>query len=128
MPSYYYVRRVFLLFRSKDFFAILKQMNKMEVFVLLPKAQEILQSKFGYNQFRQGQEAIIQKIMDGKDTLGIMPTGGGKSVCYQIPAMLMRGVTIVVSPLISLMKDQVDALEKTGIPSTYINSAISNEE
>ncbi|HLU22341.1 MAG TPA: DNA helicase RecQ [Bacillaceae bacterium] len=95
---------------------------------MLPKAQEILQSKFGYNQFRQGQEAIIQKIMDGKDTLGIMPTGGGKSVCYQIPAMLMRGVTIVVSPLISLMKDQVDALEKTGIPSTYINSAISNEE
>ncbi|MBS4206863.1 DNA helicase RecQ [Bacillus sp. FJAT-50079] len=95
---------------------------------MLTKANHLLHTHFGYDHFRDGQEAIIQKVMDGKDTLGIMPTGGGKSVCYQIPAMLFRGVTIVISPLISLMKDQVDALDKAGIPSTYINSAISGEE
>ena len=95
---------------------------------MLTKAKGLLQSHFGYDEFRIGQEDIIQKVMDGKDTLGIMPTGGGKSVTYQIPALMLRGVTIVISPLISLMKDQVDALEKTGIPSTYINSTISGQE
>lgn len=95
---------------------------------MLTKAKDLLHTHFGYDQFRKGQEHIIQKVMDGKDTLGIMPTGGGKSVCYQIPALLLRGVTIVISPLISLMKDQVDALEKAGIPSTYINSSITGDE
>ena len=95
---------------------------------MLTRAKGLLQSHFGYDEFRTGQEDIIQKVMEGKDTLGIMPTGGGKSVTYQIPALMLRGVTIVISPLISLMKDQVDALEKTGIPSTYINSTISGQE
>lgn len=95
---------------------------------MLAKAKSLLQTHFGYDEFRKGQEGIIQKIMDGHDTLGIMPTGGGKSVCYQIPALMLRGVTIVISPLISLMKDQVDALDKAGIPSTFINSTITGEE
>lgn len=95
---------------------------------MLTKGKEILQTHFGYSQFRVGQEEIIQKVLTGKDTLAIMPTGGGKSICYQVPAMMLPGVTIVISPLISLMKDQVDALEKAGIPSTYINSTVSNEE
>ncbi|MCJ7841557.1 DNA helicase RecQ [Lederbergia sp. NSJ-179] len=95
---------------------------------MLTKGKQLLQTHFGYEQFRKGQEDIIQKVLAGKDTLAIMPTGGGKSICYQIPAMLLPGVTIVVSPLISLMKDQVDALDKAGIPSTYINSAVPNDE
>lgn len=95
---------------------------------MLTKARGFLQSYFGFDEFRQGQDAIIQKVLQGEDTLGIMPTGGGKSVCYQIPALSLRGITIVVSPLISLMKDQVDALDKAGIPSTYINSTITGSE
>ncbi|MBS4218780.1 DNA helicase RecQ [Bacillus sp. FJAT-49711] len=95
---------------------------------MLNKAKKLLQSYFGYDHFRVGQEDIIQKVTEGKDTLAIMPTGGGKSLCYQIPAMLFPGITIVISPLISLMKDQVDALEKTGIPSTYINSTLPGDE
>ncbi|MBS4195971.1 DNA helicase RecQ [Lederbergia citri] len=95
---------------------------------MLNKAKNVLQTYFGYDQFRDGQEEIIQKVSEGKDTLTIMPTGGGKSLCYQIPAMIFPGITIVISPLISLMKDQVDALEKTGIPSTYINSTLPSEE
>lgn len=88
----------------------------------------MLQSHFGFDQFRTGQKQIIEKVMQGEDTLGIMPTGGGKSLCYQIPSLLLRGVTIVISPLISLMKDQVDALEKVGISATYINSTITGTE
>ncbi len=95
---------------------------------MLTKAKDFLQSYFGYDEFRRGQDTIIQKVLAGEDTLGIMPTGGGKSICYQIPALSLRGITIVVSPLISLMKDQVDALEKAGIPSTFINSTITGEE
>ncbi|MFD1706048.1 DNA helicase RecQ [Siminovitchia sediminis] len=95
---------------------------------MLTKARGLLQSHFGFDDFRPGQDMIIQKVLQSEDTLGIMPTGGGKSVCYQIPALLMRGITIVISPLISLMKDQVDALDKAGIPSTYINSTISGDE
>lgn len=95
---------------------------------MLTKAKGFLRTYFGFDEFRKGQDEIIEKVLQGEDTLGIMPTGGGKSVCYQIPALTLRGVTIVISPLISLMKDQVDALEKAGIPSTYINSTISRED
>ena len=87
--------------------------------------EEILKRYFGYDSFREGQKKLIECILSGRDCLGIMPTGAGKSVCYQIPAMLMDGITIVVSPLISLMKDQVGALVQSGIPAAYINSSLS---
>ncbi|MCX7922082.1 MAG: DNA helicase RecQ [Clostridia bacterium] len=95
---------------------------------MLKEAQIILKKYFGYTTFRKGQEQIISSILNGSDTLGIMPTGGGKSICYQIPALLFEGTTLVISPLISLMKDQVDALNDFGIPSTYINSSLSYSE
>ncbi|MFH1050028.1 MAG: RecQ family ATP-dependent DNA helicase [bacterium] len=87
-----------------------------------------LHKYFGFAQFRNGQEEIISSILYGNDTLSIMPTGGGKSLCYQLPALLMNGTALVVSPLIALMKDQVDALSKRGISSTFINSSLSSEE
>ncbi len=86
---------------------------------------EILKNYFGYSSFREGQELLIEAILTGRDVLGIMPTGAGKSVCYQVPALLLPGVTIVVSPLISLMKDQVQALNQAGIHAAYINSSLS---
>ena len=89
------------------------------------EAQNILKKYFGYENFRQGQEEIIKHILNSEDVLGIMPTGAGKSICYQVPAMILDGVTIVISPLISLMKDQVDSLNEIGIPSTYVNSTLS---
>ncbi|MBE4909005.1 DNA helicase RecQ [Bacillus luteolus] len=95
---------------------------------MLEQAKQLLQSYFGYSSFRKGQEEIILNVLNGEDTLGIMPTGGGKSICYQIPALMANGVTIVISPLISLMKDQVDALLQTGISATYINSSLSHQE
>ncbi|MCR8642601.1 DNA helicase RecQ [Paenibacillus sp. N1-5-1-14] len=91
-------------------------------------AKEVLQKYYGYPDFRAGQKPIIQSLLNGHDTLGIMPTGGGKSICYQVPAMLMEGVTLVISPLISLMKDQVDALNQVGIPAAFINSSLSGSE
>ena len=75
---------------------------------------EILKHYFGYDRFRPGQERLIGAILSGRDVLGIMPTGGGKSLCYQVPALMLPGITLVVSPLISLMKDQVTALRKAG--------------
>lgn len=90
--------------------------------------KQVLKEKFGYDEFRQGQEAIITHILNKEPVLGIMPTGGGKSVCYQLPALLLEGLTVVVSPLISLMKDQVDALNQMGIAATFINSTISQQE
>ena len=95
---------------------------------MLQKAREILREHYGYSSFKKGQEQIIDSILQGRDTLGIMPTGGGKSVCFQIPALLLPGLTLVFSPLISLMKDQVDALDSLGIPGAFINSSLSYEE
>lgn len=92
------------------------------------KKKEILKKYFGFDEFRYGQEEIITKILSGKDVLGIMPTGGGKSLCYQLPALLLPGITLVISPLISLMKDQVDSLVDMGIASTFINSSLTNRE
>ena len=89
------------------------------------EAQNILKKYFGYENFRPGQEEIIGHILNHEDVLGIMPTGAGKSICYQVPAMILDGVTIVISPLISLMKDQVDSLNEIGIPATFINSTLS---
>ncbi|MFC5456541.1 RecQ family ATP-dependent DNA helicase [Prosthecobacter fluviatilis] len=88
-------------------------------------AKMALQKYFGFREFLDGQETVMASILSGRDTMVIMPTGGGKSLCYQLPAMVMDGVTVVVSPLIALMKDQVDALERRGIPATLINSSLS---
>lgn len=88
----------------------------------------MLKKYFGLNSFKKEQTAIIKEILSGRDVLGILPTGYGKSLCYQVPAMMIKGPTLVISPLISLMKDQVDALKIRGIPATYINSSLSLEE
>lgn len=95
---------------------------------MLNEARNMLQQYFGYPNFRNGQADIIQNILNQKNTLGILPTGGGKSICFQIPALVFQGTTIVISPLISLMKDQVDALLSSDIPATYVNSSLSQRE
>ncbi|WP_338451436.1 DNA helicase RecQ [Niallia oryzisoli] len=95
---------------------------------MLLKAKELLQEYFGYSSFRNGQKEIIENILEKKNTLGILPTGGGKSLCFQIPALLFSGTTIVISPLISLMKDQVDSLSSAEIPATFINSSLTTKE
>jgi ATP-dependent DNA helicase RecQ len=95
---------------------------------MLQKAHEFLQNYFGYASFRRGQEQAITSVIEGKNTVCVMPTGGGKSIVYQIPALVLPGTTIVISPLISLMKDQVDTLIQLGIPATYINSSLTAGE
>lgn len=95
---------------------------------MIDRALKILEKYYGYKSFRKGQKDIISSILKGNDVLAIMPTGGGKSICYQIPALILDGVSIVISPLISLMKDQVDAIREIGIDAVYINSTISSKE
>ncbi len=86
-------------------------------------ALETLQQTFGYSSFREGQAEIIDAVMAGQRTLGIMPTGGGKSLTYQIPALMLDGITVVISPLLSLMKNQVDELHEAGVPAVTLNSS-----
>ena len=90
--------------------------------------KEALKAVFGYDSFRQGQELVINAVLDGRDILAVMPTGAGKSLCYQVPAMLLSGITLVISPLISLMQDQVKALNEAGVDAAFINSSLSEKE
>src|SRR3982751_6803290 len=90
--------------------------------------REALSTHFGYSDFRPGQEAIIRSVLSGRPTIAILPTGGGKSLCYQLPAMLLEGTTVVASPLVALMKDQVDALAARGIAATFVNSSLGEAE
>ena len=107
--------------------AIIISILKAGIF-MFTKALQMLKRFYGYDSFRPGQEKIIKSLLAGQDTVAIMPTGAGKSICFQIPALLFDGCTLVISPLISLMKDQVDALINQGIPATYINSSLSSAE
>lgn len=93
--------------------------------MMLNKAKQILQKFYGYDDFRPGQKQVVESLLKGQDTVAIMPTGAGKSICFQIPALLFEGVTLVISPLISLMKDQVDSLREQGIAAVYINSSVN---
>lgn len=96
--------------------------------IQLSDARDILKKFWGYDTFRKGQERAIQSVIDGKDTLVLFPTGGGKSLCYQVPALLFDGLTLVISPLVALMQDQVDQLNRLGIRATFLNSTISYRE
>lgn len=89
------------------------------------EALRLLKTIFGHDGFRPGQEPLVRSLAEGRDVLGIMPTGAGKSVCYQVPALMRDGVAIVISPLISLMQDQVAALRANGIPAAYLNTSLS---
>src|SRR4051794_32125756 len=90
--------------------------------------QPALKQHFGYEAFRKGQEAVVRSVLSGRPTIAILPTGGGKSLCYQLPALLLEGTTVVVSPLVALMKDQVDALRARGIPAAFVNSSLTDAE
>src|SRR5258708_11683112 len=90
--------------------------------------QSALKQHFGYDSFRKGQEAIVRSVLSGRPTIAILPTGGGKSLCYQLPALLLEVTTVVVSPLVALMKDQVHALRARGIAATFVNSSLADGE
>lgn len=96
--------------------------------MLVQQAKKVLKEYFGYDDFRIGQQQVIDNVINGRDTLCVMPTGGGKSLCYQIPALCLQGTTIVISPLIALMKDQVDILRSNGVQAAFINSSLSYQE
>src|SRR3954465_8578311 len=91
-------------------------------------ARAALKDHFGYPAFRPGQEAAVESVLAGRDTLVVLPTGGGKSLCYQVPALMLPKLTVVLSPLISLMKDQVDALTARGLPATFVNSTLPSSQ
>ncbi|BDU51041.1 DNA helicase RecQ [Haliovirga abyssi] len=95
---------------------------------MLKEAEKILKKYYGYDSFRKGQIKVVESILSKKDTIGILPTGGGKSICYQIPAMIFEGIAVVVSPLISLMKDQVDSIINLGLSAVYLNSSQTAKE
>ncbi len=95
---------------------------------LIAQPEQVLSSVFGYPAFRHNQQAIIEQLLQGKDAVVLMPTGGGKSLCYQVPALCLPGVAIVVSPLIALMKDQVNALQLSGVAAAFVNSTQSAQE
>jgi ATP-dependent DNA helicase RecQ len=94
----------------------------------IEQARDVLQRHFGHPDFRRGQIDVVASVLSGDDTLGVLPTGGGKSLCYQVPALTLPGLTVVISPLISLMKDQVDRLQQRGIPAAFLNSTLEPEE
>jgi len=110
------------------YFRIGVSVAQAEVINQVSLARQVLQETFGYQQFRPGQETIIDTVLEGRDCLVVMPTGGGKSLCYQVPALVLEGLTVVVSPLISLMKDQVDQLLANGVAAGCLNSAQSREQ
>ena len=95
---------------------------------LVRTPEAVLKQVFGYSEFRDGQKMVIDAAINGQDSLVLLPTGGGKSVCYQIPALVLEGVTIVISPLISLMQDQVTQLQALGVKAAYINNSLAREE
>ncbi len=95
---------------------------------MLDAARETLKNVFGYQEFRPFQEGVISRVLEGRDTLAVMPTGGGKSLCYQIPALVFSGITVVVSPLIALMKDQVSFLRESGVEAVFLNSSLGRED
>src|SRR4029079_8907492 len=89
---------------------------------------DVLEARFGFDSFRPGQEQVVEALLAGRSALAVFPTGGGKSVCYQLPALLLEGVTIVVSPLIALMKDQIDFLQRRGIDAARLDSSVDAAE
>src|SRR5689334_3392092 len=100
----------------------------MSVNVREADPEQALRERFGLEEFRPGQREVIEQVLLGRDVLCVMPTGGGKSLCYQLPALLLPGLTLVISPLIALMKDQVDALVQRGVRATLINSSLDPAE
>src|SRR6056297_1426805 len=102
--------------------------SSTEVSPVTGDPQAVLTEKFGLDRFREGQHAVIERLLAGKNTAAVFPTGGGKSLCYQLPSQLFSGTTVVVSPLIALMKDQCDALGKRGIAAARLDSSLSNDE